>query len=213
MTPETWQSFTIQPRLTCNNLAGKPGEPPIMRAWVAILGLLALGLLALGGCAGDVPIEQPSMYFDMAEGAKLDPQAAATMISMYRKNNGLPGVIIDPELMKVAEGQSQAMASRNKLDHDAKAPLPKRLQAAGYPATLAVENVSAGYHTLAEAFSGWRDSPPHRANMLQSGATKMGIAASYAPNTKYKVFWTLILASTEPREQHGIKLPSALLAN
>jgi hypothetical protein len=194
--------------LACNNLPGKPGEPPIVRAWVAIL-----GLLALGGCAGDVPVEQPSMYFDMAEGAKLDPQAAATMISMYRKNNGLPGVVIDSELMKVAEGQSQAMASRNKLDHDAKAPLPKRLQAAGYPATLAVENVSAGYHTLAEAFSGWRDSPPHRANMLQSGVTKMGIAASYAPNTKYKVFWTLILASTEPREQLGIKLPSALLAN
>jgi hypothetical protein len=24
----------------------------------------------------------------------------------------------------------------------------------------------------------------------------LGIAATYAPNTKYKVFWTLILAST-----------------
>jgi len=66
-------------------------------------------------------------------------------------------------------------------------------------ATLAVENVSAGYHTLAEAFSGWRDSPPHRANMLKNGVTKLGIAASYAPNTKYKVFWTLILASSDPR--------------
>jgi len=63
--------------------------------------------------------------------------------------------------------------------------------------TLAVENVSAGYHTLAEAFSGWRDSPPHKANMLKGGVTKLGIAASYAPNTKYKVFWTLILASSQ----------------
>jgi Cysteine-rich secretory protein family len=179
-----------------------------MRAWAAIV-----ALLALGGCAGDVSTEQPSMYFNMAEGGKLDPEAAATMISLYRKNNGLPGVVIDPELMKVAEGQSQAMAGRNKLDHDVKAPLPKRLQAAGYPATLAVENVSAGYHTLAEAFSGWRDSPPHRANMLQNGVTKMGIAASYAPNTKYKVFWTLILASTEPRDTPGIRLPSTVLAN
>jgi len=79
------------------------------------------------------------------------------------------------------------------------APLARRLNASGYPATLAVENVSAGYHTLAEAFSGWRDSPPHRANMLKNGVTKLGIAASYAPNTKYKVFWTLILASSEPR--------------
>ena len=91
------------------------------------------------------------------------------------------------------------MASRNKLDHDVRAPLPKRLSAAGYPASLAVENVSAGYHTLAEAFSGWRNSPPHRENMLKNGVAKMGIAASYAPNTKYKVFWTLILASTEVR--------------
>ena len=89
------------------------------------------------------------------------------------------------------------MASRNKLDHDVKGPLEKRLGGSGgYPAKLAVENVSAGYHTLAEAFSGWRDSPPHKANMLKSGVTKLGIAAIYVPNTKYKVFWTLILAST-----------------
>jgi uncharacterized protein YkwD len=166
-----------------------------MRAAVAIV-----GLLALCGCAAEAPIEQPSMYLNMADsGARLDAQAAASMISLYRQNNGLGAVVVDPELMKIAEAQSQAMASRNKLDHDVKAPLPKRLNAAGYPATLAVENVSAGYHTLAEAFSGWRDSPPHRANMLQNGVTKLGIAASYAPNTKYKVFWTLILASSEAR--------------
>jgi uncharacterized protein YkwD len=165
------------------------------RAIIAIL-----GLLALTGCAAEAPVEQPTMYSNMADGgAKLDPQAAASMISLYRQNNGLGAVVVDPELMKIAEGQSQAMASRNKLDHDVKAPLPKRLAAAGYPATLAVENVSAGYHTLAEAFSGWRDSPPHRANMLQNGVTKLGIAASYAPNTKYKVFWTLILASSDAR--------------
>ena len=138
------------------------------------------------------------MYVDMAEpGAQLDPAAAASMISQYRQNNGLGGLTVDADLMKLAESQSQAMAARNKLDHDVRAPLAKRLAGAGYPATVAVENVSAGYHTLAEAFSGWRDSPPHKANMLKSGVTKLGIAASYAPNTKYKVFWTLILASTE----------------
>ena len=27
--------------------------------------------------------------------------------------------------------------------------------------------------------------------MLKSGVTKLGIAASYAPGTKYKVFWTI----------------------
>ena len=164
-----------------------------MRAIVAMM-----GLLALGGCMADIPTaEQPTMYLSMANGgATLDPQAAASMISLYRQNNGLGTVTVDPELMKLAEQQSTAMAGRNKLDHDVKGPLERRLGASGYPAKLAVENVSAGYHTLAEAFSGWRDSPPHKANMLKSGVTKLGIAASYAPNTKYKVFWTLILAST-----------------
>ena len=137
------------------------------------------------------------MYANMANpGARLDTVAAATMISQYRQNNGLGSVVVDPELVKLAEAQSQGMASQNKLDHDVKAPLARRLNASGYPANLAVENVSAGYHTLAEAFSGWRDSPPHKANMLKSGVTKLGIAASYAPNTKYKEFWTLILAAT-----------------
>jgi len=166
----------------------------MMRAIVAMV-----GLLALGGCMADTQTsEQPAMYLSMANGgATLDPKAAASMISLYRQNNGLGAVVVDPDLMKLAEAQSQAMASRNKLDHEVKAPLEKRLGASGYPATLAVENVSAGYHTLAEAFSGWRDSPPHRANMLKNGVTKLGIAASYAPNTKYKVFWTLILASTK----------------
>jgi hypothetical protein len=33
--------------------------------------------------------------------------------------------------------------------------------------------------------------------MLLKGATHMGIAAVYAPNSKYKVFWTLIVATPD----------------
>jgi uncharacterized protein YkwD len=166
-----------------------------MRAAAALL----LTSFLLAGCAGEAPVvQEPAMYANMAAaGARLDPVAAAAMISQYRKNNGLGTVEVDPELVRLAETQSQAMASQNKLDHDVKAPLARRLNSSGYPAKVAVENVSAGYHTLAEAFSGWRDSPPHNANMLKGGVTKLGIAASYAPNTKYKVFWTLILASRD----------------
>ena len=142
--------------------------------------------------------EQPTMYLSMANGgATLDPQAAASMISLYRQNNGLGARRGRSRSDEARRSSSRRRwPSRNKLDHDVKGPLEKRLGASGYPAKLAVENVSAGYHTLAEAFSGWRDSPPHKANMLKNGVTKLGIAAIYAPNTKYKVFWTLILAST-----------------
>jgi uncharacterized protein YkwD len=91
------------------------------------------------------------------------------------------------------------MAKRDKLDHGAGKPFVKRLKASGYDAKTAAENISAGYHTLAEAFSGWRDSSPHRANMLLAGASRMGIAAVYTPASKYKVYWSLILA--EPDEK------------
>ncbi len=170
--------------------------------WMFCKTLALLGLLMLGGCAGqEAPIEQPSFYASMASAsAKLDAEGAASMISEYRRNNGLDSVTLDPNLMKAAEAQSQAMASRNKLDHDVAAgPFTKRLKASGFDASKGVENISAGYHTMAEAFSGWRDSPSHRANMLATGVTKMGISAVYAPNSKYKVFWTMILAAPDGR--------------
>jgi uncharacterized protein YkwD len=97
--------------------------------------------------------------------------------------------------MKLAEAQSQAMAGRNKLDHDVRV----RWRSGWVHPAIRPSWRSRMFRpvtTLAEAFSGWRDSPPHKANMLKNGVTNLGIAATYAPNTKYKVFWTLILAST-----------------
>ncbi len=159
---------------------------------------LTAGLL---GCSSDYkPPSQPSFYQSMASAdAELDAKAAASMISGYRRNNGLGLVALDDHLMKMAQEQSRAMASKNRFEHDAAGPFQQRIKRSGYDAKVAVENIGAGYHTLAEAFSGWRDSPPHRANMLHSGVTKMGIAAVYSPNSKYKVFWTLILAAPDDR--------------
>ena len=162
-----------------------------------------IGVLALAGCAAEgPPAEQPSFYRSMASPtAELDAQAAASMISGYRQNNGLSAVTVDPTLMQLAQAQASAMAARDKVDSEAKGAFVKRMQSSGFDAKLSVENISAGYHTLAEAFSGWRDSPPHRANMLKDGVTRIGIAAVYTPNSKYKVFWALILAA--PDESKG----------
>lgn len=168
----------------------------------SVLLLLLAGLLA--GCSlfgdRDPPAGQPSFYRSLAQqGARIDSAAAQSMISGYRQNNGLAAVTLDPTLTRMAEEQARSMAQRDKLDHNTLAPFRERIARSGFDAKMAVENISAGYHTVAEAFSGWRDSPPHRANMLAKGATRMGIAAVYAPNTKYKVFWSLILAAPDDR--------------
>jgi len=164
------------------------------RALVAALALAALAACAgIGG--GELPKGEPTFYRDLAApGAELDANAAASMLSGYRRNNGLPPVTLDPELMRLAAQQARAMVAKNQLSHEAGGPFTQRMRSSGYHMRAAAENIGAGYHTLAEAFSGWRDSPPHRANMLLKGATRMGIAAAYSPNSKYKVFWSLILA-------------------
>lgn len=160
--------------------------------------------VALAGCTGfgdrDPPPGQPSFYRSLAQpGAEVDAAAAQSMISGYRQNNGLTPVVIDPTLTRLAQEQARIMATRDKLDHSAGRPFQDRIRTSGFDAKVAAENISAGYHTLAEAFSGWRDSPQHRANMLLNGATRMGIAAVYAPNSKFKVFWSLILAAPDDK--------------
>ncbi len=155
------------------------------------LGLIQTGALcaALAACSDSSPIAapQPSFYDHLASAdAHVDPAAARDMISVYRRNNGLSTLSIDPELMRRAQARADAMARADKVDRES------RLNEAGKGA--GVENVSAGYHTLAEAFSGWRQSPHHNANMLAPRARAMGIATAYNPASKYKVFWALELA-------------------
>jgi uncharacterized protein YkwD len=161
--------------------------------WVSVL-----AAVSLAACADKPPPEQPTFYRSMAQhGAELDANIAQSMISGYRSNNGLEALTLDPELMRLAAVQAQAMGKRDKLDHNIAGPFKDRMKKSGFDAKIAAENISAGYHTLAEAFSGWRDSPPHKANMLLKGATRMGIAAVYIPTSKYKVYWTLIVAAPD----------------
>ena len=135
-----------------------------------------LGIVALAGCATTTPVpQQPAFYDDLARAeAQVNVAAAASLLSDYRQKNGLPRLEIDVRLVEMAEAQAKAMAQRNQVTHDPGGKnFTKRLKASGFDAKTAAENVGAGYHTLAEAFSGWRDSPPHRANMLNPAVTRI----------------------------------------
>src|ERR1700689_855484 len=94
----------------------------------ALVCSVLISVAALAGCADNSPPPgQPSFYQDLAEtGAALDANAAQSMISGYRGNNGLGAVTIDPELMRLAGEQASAMAARDKLDHPAGRPFQDR---------------------------------------------------------------------------------------
>ena len=134
-------------------------------------------------------------YRSLAQpGAAVDAAQARDMISLYRRNKGLAPLALDPALQRVAQTQAEAMARANRLSHETQGELTARLSAAGVKASASAENISAGYHTLPEAFSGWRQSRPHDSNMLDPRMKRMGIATAYAPGAKYKVIWALVVA-------------------
>lgn len=156
---------------------------------VAVLGL------ALAGCASDT--ETPPFYQDLARvDAAVDQPTAQQLFSHYRINNGLAPLAADPKLLAIAESQARAMAAAGtvKVSLKPQNSLDARFKAIGEPKVYAVENVSAGYRTLAKAFSGWRDSPKHNAIVLDPKVTRFGIASAYSSGSKHKVFWSMVLA-------------------
>lgn len=150
----------------------------------------ALAAFGLAGC-NETPRTQPAFYRDLGSpSARVDAEEARAMISAYRLNHGLNTLKLDPALNEAAEREAAAMAAADKpAQADA---VKARLAREGQPGVEA--NLSAGYRRLAEAFSGWRDSPQHDRVMKMPGATRMGIATGYAPGSKYQVYWALIMA-------------------
>lgn len=156
----------------------------------------ALGLAGhLGGCAVErpsAPPARPAFYVNLGEaGARLDVTDAVQTINLYRARNGLAPLHPDAKLQALASASASAMARR---DAPASADgLRRNLAGRGVAAPMV--NMSAGYRSMAEAFSGWRASPAHDATMRNPRATRVGIAAANArQGSRYRVYWTLITA-------------------
>ena len=178
---------------------GHPGYPGrTCRAGLAAIAC-ALALL-LAACAGGADSNRPAFYRNLAQaGGQLDARNARDLINGYRESQGVGAVALNPALMSLARGYAASLGGDARFSRDVRpdGKLKARLISAGYDAAAIRESVTAGYHTFAEAFSGWRDSAPHRRTMLMKDATEMGIAAAYVPNTRYKVYWVLVMAQPQ----------------
>lgn len=135
-----------------------------------------------------------------AEGLNATAQAA---ISHYRAEHGLAPVTPDAKLMRLAAEQANAMARAGVLDHSVARPFQVRM--ASYGPDVAVENIAAGTKTFASTLDIWEHSPGHDANLRNAGVTRFGIASAEAPDSKYKIFWSLIMAGAKPKPKHGVR--------
>lgn len=144
--------------------------------------------------------------------ATVNPAEAAALISQYRQSRGLPAVSTDPTLMKIAADHSRAMAQADRMAHvlPGQGSFGQKLATGGFRPATAAENVAAGQQTLERVLEAWRKSPGHNANLLLSGATKIGIAVANNPSSTYGAYWTLIIGEwRKPGETGSMDGPNA----
>ena len=60
------------------------------------------------------------------------------------------------------------------------------------------ENIAAGNNTAAKVVQQWMNSPGHRANILRSDYTELGVGYAYKENSQYKHYWVQIFRRPMP---------------
>jgi len=103
------------------------------------------------------------------------------LINEERSNAGLAALSFDPELSEAALSHSEDMRKNNFVSHisPTTGSPEERLLSAGIVTAIAAENVGRGY-SPDEIHKGLMDSPGHRAAILHTKVTHVGIGISSA---------------------------------
>ena len=84
-----------------------------------------------------VPIPQAPAYVqDVGINRRIDAAAAERLINDYRVRNGVQRVKLEPMLVRLAQSQADAMATRDQMSHNLPGvgDLKSRLETGGYHA-------------------------------------------------------------------------------
>lgn len=138
---------------------------------------------------GDAPSARDNPAFD--------PAAAQKLVNSYRAQKGLKPLKLNTRLSEAARKHSEDLAKSDRISHYGSdgSDAWERVRKTGYGPRVAAENVGTGQKTLDEVFRGWQKSRDHNANLLLGDAEEMGVAMVYKPETQFKTFWTMVVAS------------------
>ncbi len=112
------------------------------------------------------------------------------LVNQERVQRGLAPLKVDVELSKVARVKSEDMRDNRYFSHDSPtygSPFDM-MRKFGIQYRAAGENIAAGYPTPEAAVKGWMNSSGHRANILSSQFTHIGVG--YAKGGPYGHYWT-----------------------
>ncbi len=114
-------------------------------------------------------------------------QEVIRLVNDIRKKNGLGTLEYDWQLSRVARYKSQDMHDKGYFSHTSPtygSPFDM-MKSFGLSYRSAGENIAKGYKTPKDVVNGWMNSSGHRANILNSSYTKIGVG--YVADGNY---WT-----------------------
>lgn len=129
-------------------------------------------------------------------------QRILALVNQERQTHGLGPLVWDDHVAQVARGHSEEMQRTGAVAHIS--PLTgsaaDRVRTAGIKTAAVLENVARAYG-VREAHSGLMNSPGHRANVLSSVATHLGVGVVLGENVagRRELFVTQVFTRVPPR--------------
>lgn len=146
-----------------------PGRSHCRTVAAIVITLFAAGLFTVGSA-------RPAAAFPTWTNDEL------AQINSFRAGNGVGPLRICPNLMTSAQNHAGDMAARNYFSHTTPegVTFDQRITGAGYTGWSTVgENIASGQPSVTAVMTAWIASPGHRANLVDSAYTDVGLGLAY----------------------------------
>jgi uncharacterized protein YkwD len=144
--------------------------------------------LLVAGCTVSLPAPAPSRSPSVDARPSNYSGAEAQIFSLInaeRQHQGLPPLVYNAQLDRMAKIQAANMARFQKMAHtlpESQLPtLGDRARFVGYPFGRMAENVAQGFPNAETVVQGWMHSSGHRHNVLNADVSETGIGIARAP--------------------------------
>ena len=116
----------------------------------------------------------------------------ASLTNSERKAAGLGNLTLDSQLSKLARMKAEDMAKKGYFSHTSPTygSAFDMMKKYGVSYRTAGENIAKGQKTPEAVMKGWMNSSGHRANILSSAYTHIGVG--YAKDSKGNTYWVQI---------------------
>lgn len=125
----------------------------------------------------DVPVQTPDIPQGGEDGILAFESEVVSLVNDIRAQYGLSALTINQDLCQVARYKSQDMAEKGYFAHESPtygSPF-QMMQSFGISYRTAGENIAYGQQTPQAVVNAWMNSSGHRANILNSSYTQIGV--------------------------------------